>query len=549
MQEITDSQSFDYIVVGAGSAGCVVARRLSDDPGVRVLLLEAGPPSDDFWIRTPAGMAKLFKSKRFNWGYFTEPVPTLNDRRVYFPRGKALGGSGAINGMVYVRGNARDFDHWAGLGNEGWDWDGVLPYFKRIENHDGSEDPLLGTDGPLTITDPAVRHPTAADFIEAAHRSGIPRVDRCNGTEPESVGFLQACIRNGVRQSAYEAYVAPVRQRSNLVVKSSVHVRRVLLENRQAVGVEVIEKSQVRSFRAACEVIVCAGALNSPQVLMLSGIGEAAHLREHGVEPLLDLPGVGRNLQDHFVARVQAEATPPSSYNSALQGWRKYLEGVRYLATRGGYLALASSMAAAFVKSTPELDYADLEISFRPMTFTHHPSGKVEIDGYDGISASVYNTRPASRGEVRLRSSDPMQAPAFVPNFLADPTDVQAMLSGLRTLRRILSTEPMASRVVSELSPGASIVSDAQLIDYMKREGNCAFHPAGTCKMGRDAMAVVDSRLRVHGTERLRVVDASIMPTVTAGNTNAPSIMIGEKGADMIRADALGHRSARATWG
>ncbi|MBB3181059.1 GMC family oxidoreductase [Variovorax sp. Sphag1AA] len=531
-------QKYDYIIIGAGSAGCAVARRLSDDPAVRVLLLEAGPPANEFWIRTPAGMAKLFKNKRYNWGYFTEPVPTLHDRRVYFPRGKALGGSGAINGMVYVRGNSRDFDQWRDLGNQGWGWDDVLPYFKRLENYGALASPLLGNNGPLTVSEPVVKHPTAVDFIEAARRIGVPHVEMPNGTEPESVGFLPASIRDGIRQSAYDSYIAPVRSRPNLVVESDVHVRRVILENGQATGVEVLQGGQVRTIGAGREVVISAGALNSPQVLMLSGIGDGEALHAHAIETLVDLPGVGKNLQDHFVARVQARSTPESSYNRALAGWRKYAEGARYVATKSGYLALASSMAAAFVRSSPEAEYADLEISFRPMTFTHHPNGKVDIDDIDAVSASVYNTRPASRGEVRLRSRDPLEAPAFVPNFLAEPADVRAMISGLRKIRAILASQPLAARVLEELTPGPAADTDDQLLDYLRREGNCAFHPAGSCKMGNDPMAVVDERLRVRGVKRLRVADASIMPTVTAGNTNAPSIMIGEKAADLIRADA-----------
>lgn len=531
-------QSYDYIVVGAGSAGCVVARRLSDDPSVRVLLLEAGPPAKGFWLSTPAGMAKLFKNPRYNWGYFSEPVPTLRDRRIYFPRGKALGGTSAINGMVYVRGNRGDFEHWASLGNAGWKWEDVLPYFKRLENFGPTGGVLHGTDGPLAVSDPAVKHPTAVDFIEAARRIGIPQVQTFTGEEPESVGFLQANIRNGVRQSSYDAYLAPIRGRPNLAVESGAHVRRILIESRKALGVEVLQRDQVRSIIAAREVIVCAGALNSPQLLMLSGIGAGDALHRHGIHPKVDLPGVGRNLQDHFVVRVQAAATPESSYNQALHGWRKYAEGIRYLATRGGYLALAASMAGAFVRSSPEMGYSDLEISFRPMTFAYDPSGKVEIDAINAISASVYNTRPVSRGEVLLRSNNPLDAPLFVPNFLSDQNDVRAMIAGIRKLRAILATEPLASRVVSELAPGATAMTDQQLIDYMECEGQCAFHPAGSCKMGNDPMAVVDARLRVRGVDRLRVADASIMPTVTAGNTNAPSVMIGEKAADLIRADA-----------
>jgi len=529
--------TFDFIVVGAGSAGCVVARRLSDDPAVSVLLVEAGPPARGFWVRTPAGMAKLFKHPRYNWGYFTEPVPTLRDRVLYWPRGKAVGGSSAINGLVYVRGNRSDFDHWASLGNSGWAWEDVLPHFRRIENRGEAARPSQGTQGELAVSDSAIKHPTAVDFIESSRRLGIPTVDVFNGEETEAVGFLQANIRNGVRQSSYDAFLEPVRHRANLVIESGAHVKRILLEGGRAVGIEMLQDNKVRSFTVKREVIVCAGALNSPQVLMLSGIGDGAELSRHGIDTVHHLPGVGRNLQDHFVARIQAAVTPESSYNRALNGWRMYAEGMRYLVTRGGYLALPSSMAGAFVKSSPAVDYSDLEISFRPMTFTHLPSGQVRVDPIDAVGASVYNTRPASRGRVTLRSPNPLEPPRFQPNFLEHSDDIRVMLSGVRRLRQIFATEPLASRVVSEITPGADRVTDEQLLDYLQREGHCAFHPAGSCKMGNDDMSVVDSRLRVRGLTGLRVADASIMPTVTAGNTNAPSIMIGEKASDMIRAD------------
>lgn len=535
----TGQDSFDYIVVGAGSAGCVLASRLSEQPECRVLLLEAGPPADDFWIRTPAGMAKLFKSERYNWRFHTEPVPTLGNRRLYWPRGKVLGGSSAINGMVYCRGNRDDYDHWARLGNPGWSWDDLLPYFKRSENNVRGAGPYHGGDGPLVVSDPVVRHPSIIDFVEAARCTGIPRIDDFTGLEREGAGILQANIRNGIRQSAYDAFVVPVRRRRNLVVRTGVHVRRVLFEGREATGVEVQESGQIRRYLTRREVVLCGGALASPQLLMLSGIGDGEALQRHGIQTLAHVPGVGRNLQDHFTARVQALCTPPSSYNSDLNGWRKYWQGLRYVLTRRGYLALSSSQAAAFVKSGPGIGYADLEISFRPMTFTYRDSGVVEVDNYHAIGASVYRVRPASRGEVQLRSADPLQAPAFIPNYLEAQEDIEAMLSGMRILRSILKTEPMAARIVKELVPGPEVATDQQLIDFMRREGHCAYHPAGTCKMGSDDMSVVDARLRVRGVQRLRVVDASIMPTVTSGNTNAPTIMIGEKGADMIRADAL----------
>ncbi|WP_349607709.1 GMC family oxidoreductase N-terminal domain-containing protein [Cupriavidus sp. DF5525] len=529
---------YDYIIVGAGSAGCVLARRLSEDPGTRVLLVEAGPPADDFWIRTPAGMGKLFKSERYNWCFQTEPVPSLRNRQIYWPRGKTLGGSSAINGMVYVRGNRRDFDHWRDLGNPGWGWDDVLPYFRRSVCDAADTEPASGPHGLLTVSDPSVLHPAALAFLASAQQTGLARLDDFNEGDQEGVGLLRATIRNGVRQSTYDAFLAPVAgRRPNLEIRTGAHVRRVLFSGLAATGIEVLLEGRIQRFEAAREVILSAGALSSPHLLMLSGIGNGEQLRQHGIATVAHVPGVGKNLQDHFAVRVQAQTTPGGSYNQHLGGWRKYAEGARYLITKGGYLALGSSIAAAFVRSGPDVEYADMELSFRPMTFSYDGSSEAVVDSFPAISASVYRVRPASRGEVVLRSGDPMQSPAFVPNYLQDPEDVRAMLAGLRRLREILAMEPLSALIVRELVPGDPVRTDAQWIDYMEREGQCAFHPAGTCKMGKDSMAVVDARLRVRGVERLRVVDASIMPVVTSGNTNAPTIMIGEKGADMILAD------------
>lgn len=539
----TPQDTFDFIIVGAGTAGCVLASRLSEQPDCRVLLLEAGPPADDFWIRTPAGMAMVYKSERYNWRFYTEPVPSLNNRRLYWPRGKTLGGSSAINGMVHVRGNRDDYDHWMRLGNPGWGWDDVLPYFKRSESNSRGAGPYHGADGPLSVTDPTMKHPSVVDFIEAAHRTGLPVVDDFTGVEHEGAGYLQANIRNGVRHTAYDAYVAPVRHRPNLVVRTEVHVRRVLFSEKVATGVELLEGGEIRSCHAQREVILCGGALGSPHLLMLSGIGDGEELLRHGIKTVAHVPGVGYNLQDHCSIRIQAQCTPESSYNKALLGWRKYLQGMRYLVTKSGYLAMPSSTAAVFAKSKPELEYADLEISFRPMTFTYRDSGEVAVDNYHAMGASVYRVRPASRGEVRLHSADPMTSPAFVPNYLQADEDVEASLVGLRKIRSILATDPMASRIVKELVPGPTVKTDEQLVDFMRREAHCSFHPAGSCKMGNDNMAVVDSRLKVHGVKGLRVIDASIMPTVNSGNTNAATVMIGEKGADMIRDDWAAFRS------
>lgn len=535
-------ETYDYVVVGAGSSGCVVASRLSQDPALRVLLIEAGGEMDAFWVNTPAGMAKLFGSERFNWRFKTAPVPTLGGRVLQWDRGKGLGGSSSINGMIYMRGQASDYDRWAEQGNPGWGWADVLPYFKRSESNTRGADAFHGADGPLQVSDPVEVHPAAHDFIAAAQAAGIPRSADVNAPPHPSVGCRQYTIKQGRRHSAYKAFIAPVRGRRNLTVLTHTHVTRVLMDGGEATGVEVSTGGQRRRIMAAREVVLSGGALASPQLLMLSGIGDPAELQRHGIATVHALPGVGRNLQDHWYTSFVWRCTPQSSVNHRLSGLRKYLEGARYVLTRRGCLALGAAPVTAYVRSEPEGD-VDVQLSFAPMSFSASASGEVVADGFAGMSASMVLLLPRSVGHMALASSDPLQAPVFHPNYLGDPSDMRRSIAGMHQLRQIVSMAPLATRVIEEVKPGPSAASDEQLLDHLKRSGGTAWHQVGTNKMGADAMAVVDARLRVHGIRRLRVIDASIMPTIVTGNTNAPCVMIGEKGADMIREDALLARS------
>jgi choline dehydrogenase len=445
--------------------------------------------------------------------------------------------------MIFIRGHAADFDSWRDLGNPGWGYTDVLPHFRAMEHFERRADAWRGQGGPLWVSDPVAKTASSADFIASAARQGHPVVEDMNGQKHDGVGYMQHTIKDGRRHSAYSAFVKPVLHRRNLTVLTETPVRRVLLEGRTASGIEVLHRGQTRRFTARREVILSGGAINSPQLLMLSGVGPGAELQRHGIPVLHDSPGVGRNLQDHFYIHTGWRATRGSSYNANLAGLRKYWEGFRYLMTRRGFLALGSSQVAAFVKSRPEEPRADLQISFRPMTFQYFPDGTVGVEPGPGMGVSVYQLRPNTTGTVALRSANPADKAVCDPRFLTNSEDTRAMISGIRQIRAIMGTDPIRSRVVAEEVPGPDVQTDDDILGFMVRTGNSAHHQGGTCKMGCDAMAVVDERLRVRGLDRLRVVDASVMPHLTSGNTNAPTIMIGVKGGAMIREDAAPPRA------
>lgn len=528
---------YDYIIVGAGSAGCVLAHRLSAEPTTRVLLIEAGPDANPFWSRVPAGVGSMFFNPTYNWMYKTEEEVALGGRKVYWPRGKMTGGSSAINGMTYIRGSRWDYDNWRSQGNVGWGWNDVLPYFKRAETSDIGVDDYRGREGPVQVTRSKYRPPVLDAVVQSARASGLPFNPDVNGAEQEGVGYLQHTIGGGRRSSTARAYLDPVRGRRNLTIIDMALVQKVLIENGCAVGIRLRREGKDAEYRGR-EIIVSAGAVNSPQLLMLSGIGPAGDLAGLGIEVKRDLPGVGANLQDHIGANTCFETRRGMSLNNALSGWHKYLNGARYLVTKSGPLSLGVAQVAAFVKSSEAEPSADLQISFRTWSLDFKNPPTLKLHPFPGVQVMAMLIRPSSAGAITLANADPAAAPIINASYLTAQGDIERLSEGVRWVRRVMNSEPMRSIVRKEIEPGAGHVSDEDLGVYLRANANSVYHPVGTCKMGHDPMAVVDARLRVHGVPGLRVVDASIMPTIVGGNTNAPTIMIAERAADLILEDA-----------
>ena len=525
----------DFIVVGAGSAGCAVAARLSEDPSTRVVLLEAGGEDTNRWIHIPLGFGKTFADSSVNWCYETEPDPGAADRRVCWPRGKVLGGSSSINGMVYIRGQAEDFDHWRQLGNTGWSFDDVLTYFRRSEHQMRGADSFHGTGGPLCVSDVA-QHPICEAFIASATEAGFPRNDDFNGAQQDGVGYHQTTTRNGRRCSTAVGYLRPAMGRPNLSIVTNALTEKITFDGRRATGVVFRNNGEERTALAASEVILCGGAVNSPQLLMLSGIGPQQHLAEFGIPPVHHLPGVGQSLQDHYSAPIKLRCKLPITVNDVmLSNVRKLKAGLEYYMFHRGPLSMISSPAALFARTRPGLASPDVKISISPFSAERPQDGLHQFSGFTSIA---YQLRPESRGEIKLKSPDPFDAPAVHPNYLATEIDQLTIVAGLKLIRRILANPHMQQFVESEFQPGSAVETDAQLLDYARRRGGTVYHPTSTCKMGSDPLSVVDVELRVHGIEGLRIADASIMPTVVSGNTNAATIMIGEKAADMLRQQA-----------
>ncbi|MFZ4603149.1 MAG: choline dehydrogenase [Caulobacterales bacterium] len=526
---------FDYVIVGAGSAGCVLANRLSADPSVRVCLLEAGGRDNSILIKMPAGAGELFKAKGpHNWGFETAPQAHMDGRRLWWPRGKGWGGSSSINGMIYIRGHARDYDQWRQLGLAGWGYRDVLPYFKRSETLESGDDSWHGGEGPLWVSHARSGHPLYRAFIKAGREAGHPYTKDFNGRQQEGFGPYQLTIKDSERWSASAGYLRPiVGARPNLTVLSEAMTTKVLIEKGRAVGVQYAQGrgKPAQEVRAAREVIVCAGAVQSPQILMLSGVGPAAALAAAGIPVVVDSPDVGKNLQDHLDVCVIRECTQPITAYSGQRGWRKPVVGLNYMLRKQGLGRYNHLEAGAFLKTRPELDRPDIQLHFVNAIMMDHARVTVEKDGF---TVHACQLRPESRGEVRLASADPFADPIIDPNYLATELDRRTMRDSVRLVREVLEQPALADYRGPEMRPGPGVTSDAEIDAFVRTSGETIYHPVGTCRMGADDRAVLDAELRVRGVEGLRVVDASAMPLLIGGNTNAPTIMMAEKAADMI---------------
>ncbi len=534
------TEVYDFIVTGAGSAGCPVAARLSESGKYRVLILEAGPPDTNPWIHIPLGYTKTYTDPRVNWMFESEPEKELNGRTLYVPRGKVLGGTSSINGMVYMRGTPSDYDNWRQRGCQGWDWENVLPFFKKAENQERGADAFHGVGGPLRVSNP-VRSPLGDAMVQAALEAGIPANPDFNGARQEGVGYYQTTTANRARWSAAKAYLKPARNRPNLTVATNAQATRILFEDGRTVGVEYHTPEGLKTAHCRGEIIVSGGVYGSPQLLQLSGVGPAALLQEYGVPVVRDLPGVGAHLHDHFNNYIVWRCSQPVTLNDlAMSGMKKLVAGAQYVFTRSGHLSNAGIYAGAFVKSDPRLEEPDLQINMFGWSAYERQRSGIKPHPFSAFTLSPVHLRPEGRGTVRIKSPDPLAPPAIQFNFLASDYDYQALIYGSRLSRKIAAQPALKPYVEEEVLPGSSCDSDEQWIEEIRLRGVTNQHPVGTCKMGpeTDTTAVVDPRLLVYGVKGLRVADASIMPQVPGGNTNAPSIMIGEKCAAMVLEDA-----------
>ena len=535
-------QNFDYIIVGAGSAGCVLANRLSENGKHSVLILEAGGSDQRLWIQIPIGYGKTYYQKAVNWMYMAEADEGTNNRQSYWPRGKVLGGSSSINAMVYIRGHKLDFDNWAAQGNLGWSYSEVLPYFKKSECNQLGADEYRGGTGPMYVADVSRDlHPLCENFIRAGQQLGLAYNENLNGAEQEGIGLYQTTTKNGFRQSTAKAFLHPARKRNNLTIITAAHASKVLFKDKKAIGLEFLHKGKTKQLFATREVIVSGGAINSPQLLQLSGIGAKDLLDSLAIPLVHESPAVGQNLQDHLGMDFLYRCKKPTLNDELHSLWGKVRAGIKYVISRRGPLSLSINQGGGFIKTRAELEQPDIQLYFSPLSYTRAPAGTRALlnpDPFSAFSLGLTNCRPSSRGYIKIQSRDPLQQPLIKPNYLSTDEDVQTLLAGVKYLRKMAETGPLKDIIIEEMRPGVDCQSDQQLIDDIRGYAWTCFHPSSTCKMGPDPLdSVVDYRLKVHGVECLRVVDASIFPELISGNTNAAAIMVGEKGADLILAD------------
>mgnify|MGYP001827921802 CR=1 FL=1 len=542
MATVKGGETFDYVIIGAGSAGCVLANRLSEDPGISVALLEAGGRDTNPWLHVPAGYYRTMLDDSVTWQFGAGPEPHLDGRIVPWPRGRVLGGSSSINGLLYVRGQRQDYDMWRQLGNAGWSYADVLPYFKKSEDNERGEDELHGAGGPLGVSNVRMANPICEAYIAACVAAGIPATNDFNGAEQEGAGYYQLTTKDGRRSSTAVAYLKPAMARSNLTVITSANVDKLVVADGRVTGVTFNHAGTVKTINAGAEVLLSAGAIGSPQIMQVSGLGPGEVLRAAGVEVVKDMAGVGENLQDHFHARFVYEVSLPASLNNVWHSrWNQFRAGMEYITRRRGILTIGAGVAGVFAKSHADLEAPDLQIHFMPLSAVGPGQG---LHAFNGVTASIAQLRPESRGHLRIKSADPREQPAILANYLDQEKDRDTLLKGMHMMRRISSQAPFANILKQEHAPGADTTGDDDLMAFARKAGTTIFHPCGTCKMGHDANAVVDERLRAHGLGGLRVIDASVMPTMTSGNTNAPTIMIAEKAAEMIREDSGAKRAA-----
>jgi len=535
---VSSSAGWDTIIVGAGAAGCVLANRLTASGRHKVLVLEAGGPDNRLWIKVPAGVTRTMFDPAVGWSYENAPAPETANRAIPCPRGRVIGGSSSINGHLYVRGQADDYADWVAQGAAGWGWDDVLPYFRRAETRAGGDAAVRGGEGPLHVTDPRMQHPLCEAFISGMQTLGEPRNPDYNRGDQRGAGYYQYLMQNGRRWSAADAYLRPALSRANLKVETRAHVTRVVFEGQRAVGVEYRQGGTLHVARAAREVILAGGAINSPQLLQLSGVGDPALLAQHGIGVVHALPGVGENLVDHYAVRIAARVQGTGSLNERTHFPRLALEVLKYLVARRGVLASAVAHAYGFVCVAPEGGRPDLQLLFAPASFEGGKMGRTKMETEPGMTCGVQQLRPLSRGHVRIQAADPFAAPVIQPNYLKHEQDVATLVAGIRFMRKLYAATPLARHVAHESWPGADVASDAQLVEFARTTGSTVYHPVGTCRMGSDAAAPVDAAtLRVNGVAGLRVIDASVMPSMVSGNTYATTIMIAEKGADLVLAD------------